>query len=119
MTSIPMCPAMAALRGLRRAAWMPTNPDQVIVTVASLVEPVDTLIARWESLSAAIVGYEEDRCGESWDLVHEALLDVDDALGVFFGPSGWERAQGDGEEHKRPRPPVRADRGRKRTDSIP
>lgn len=89
-TSYPMRAAMTALRSLRRAAWAPSNPDETIIAVGALVEPMHTLMARWESLGAAVVGYEEDRCGRSLDLMHSALLDLDDALGTFFGPSGWE-----------------------------
>ena len=115
MTSYPMRAAMAALRSLRRAVWVPTPPDDLILCLGALVEPMDTLIARWESLGAAVVGYEEDRCSESLDLMHAALLDFDEALGVFFGPSGWEPQKGANKQRPRSSTPKKTDRDRYRT----
>lgn len=86
----PIAP-VAALRRLRRATARLVPHAEMEHAAAALEGPMADLTAAWVTFTDALTDYGRLRDADAWEMLDKALTGLDEALGVFFGPSGWER----------------------------
>lgn len=90
MDRAPDCP-MAALRVIRRAAHWSATFDELRTATVVAGDAMTAFATAWTDLRCALWAFEVTPTAQRWEQLCAAVRGLDVAVGMFLGPSGWER----------------------------